>query len=667
MILFLYWGHWKESRDYGMDDMKHHRVGVTRAYSVWKHVLLLLVFSLTCISSARAIDIIDGRGATVQFSQSPKRIVSLVPAVTEILIEIGAGDRIVGITYHDTMSDAAHKTVVGGFFSPAMDKVLELSPDAVMVSSLHEDVVEQCDALGIPALYLDLSTLPKSYEAMESLGRLVGRQAEALALQSGIRQQLDRIRAKVDAIPESDRLRTMRLMGRQRIKTPGDDSFQNQLIAAAGGIAPVFGQTGPIVEITPEQWRQFNPQVVYGCYGDETTAGELLGQPGWKDVEAVQNGRIYYFPCDLTCRAGVHMGDFVAWLSARLYGNHFSNPEMLTAPNAVLTQRDLSIGLGYVKRAAVVNSRIYDFTHKSLLITFSQPMKVVSTLDGMREEVTAAGNHYFPPPCWNIAHESGVDGLKETVCKVLGRSTRDTTLLFTGADMDHLAIKRKSFQDITVYALVTAGVKSNAMRAAKDEGRYYEPGTINVVLMANVALSPRAMNRAVIAATEAKSAALQDLDIRSSYTSGFNGATGTGTDNIIVIQGTGVPIDNSGGHTKMGELIGRAVYQAVREALFHQNGLATGRNVLQRLKERKISIRRLLRVHDCPCGLKPHEFAAAMETLLLDPRYASFIEAAFAISDDFEQGLVAIWPLFGHGPAARPNRLPAFPLRTMRR
>ncbi|MBR9986561.1 MAG: adenosylcobinamide amidohydrolase, partial [Desulfosarcina sp.] len=73
--------------------------------------------------------------------------------------------------------------------------------------------------------------------------------------------------------------------------------------------------------------------------------------------------------------------------------------------------------------------------------------------------------------------------------------------------------------------------------------------TINIIVLANMRLTPRAMNRAIISATEAKTAALQDLDIRSSYTPMTNPATGTGTDNIIVVQGDGTRIDNAGGHT----------------------------------------------------------------------------------------------------------------------
>ena len=614
------------------------RIGKICRKLAWAVLIAMTLFSSS--SPATAVEIAVAQGKAVTVNASPQRIVSLVPAVTEILFGIGAGERIVGVTYHDAQPDAFLKTVVGGFFSPSIEKILSLEPDLVIVSSLHRSVSDQCAAMDIPLLHLDISTLDGSFAAMSSLGRLVGHEAAADELQADIRQQLDHIRHKIDAIPKSERLRTMRLMGGDRIMTPGDESFQNQMIAAAGGIPPHFGRTGPVIEITLSQWEQFNPQVVYGCHGDEAAAERLFSLPGWKSVDAIKNGRIYYFPCSLTCRAGVHTGDFVAWLSARLYGRHFSKPEQLTAPDAVLTQKPLGLELPYVKSAAIVHSRIDDFTHKSLLIEFTDPMKVVSTLDGKRDGITAAGNHFFPPPAWTISHGSGLDGLRTAVCKVLKRRVSETALLFTGADMDHLSVQHETFRELAVYAMVTAGARLNAMRAAKDEGSYYEPGTINVVLMTNTALSPRAMQRAVIAATEAKSAALQDLDIRSSYSPSANGATGTGTDNIIVVQGTGLPIENSGGHSRMGELISRAVYDGVRKALLAQDGFAAGRNVLQRLKERKISIRRLLRLDDCPCGLTPHAFAAAMEQLLLEPRYAAFVEAAFAVSDHHAQGLI---------------------------
>ncbi len=601
---------------------------------------VILALLLLQAFDALAFEVSDANGTRIQFIQPPQRIVCLVPAVTEMLFALDAGDRVVGVTYHDALPGAADKTVVGGFFSPSMDKIAALNPDLVMVSSLHKEIVRQCGDLGLETLNLDLSTLASSLEAMVALGILVQRQDAAKALQQKIRTQLDLIARKTASVPASKRLRVMRLMGRDRVLTPGDDSFQSDMIRAAGAIPPVLGKHGGAVAVSLDEWQRFNPQVVYGCYDDQETASRFFDQTGWKDVDAVRNQRIYYFPCDLTCRAGVHTGDFVSWLAARLYSDSFSTPEGLVEPDRIISSRPVNVDLACVKSAEVIDARMYDFFHKTLLVRFSKPMQVLSTLEGPREAVTAVGNHYFPSPCWYIGHQNGLDGLRAKVCGVLGRGTDDTALLFTGADMEHLFVERQDYREMTVYAMVTAGARSNALRAAKDTGAYYEPGTINILVLSNMQLTPRAMTRAIISATEAKTAALEDLDIRSSYTPKVNGATGTGTDNVIVVQGSGTVIDSTGGHTKMGELISRAVYQGVREALHGQNGLHAHRNILQRLKERKISIRGLLNQNDCPCGLKPNEFAAAMETRLLDPAWASFLAAALTISDDYERGLI---------------------------
>ena len=148
------------------------------------------------------------------------------------------------------------------------------------------------------------------------------------------------------------------------------------------------------------------------------------------------------------------------------------------------------------------------------------------------------------------------------------------------------------------------------------------------------------MARAVISATEAKIAALMDLDIRSSYSSSLHQATGTGTDNIIVVRGTGIEIDNAGGHSKLGELIAKAVYQGVRKAICKQNKIIVSRNIFRRLQERQISIYSLISGLPCDCIQEKSDLAGAVEKLLLDNRYASFIESALVISDNYEKGLV---------------------------
>ena len=357
-------------------------------------------------------------------------------------------------------------------------------------------------------------------------------------------------------------------------------------------------------------------------------------------MDAVKNGKIFYFPCELTCRAASHTGYFVSWLAARIYTDEFAREENLVLKEKIFKTKSLNIDLEYIKDSRVAYSHVYDFVNKTLIVKFKVPMQILSTLEGYREKIKYVGNHYSPAPCWGIGHKHGLEKIRSRIYRVTGMNQSDASFLFTGADMDKLSIQKTEFKDMTVYALVTAGVTSNAVRMSKDSGNYYEPGTINIIILTNMALTKRAMTRAIISATEAKTAALLDMDIRSSAAPVKYRATGTGTDNIIIVKGTGVKIENTGGHSKMGELMAKAVYAGVQEAVSMQNGIVGSRSIFQRLDERKLSPYSLISEIGCDCKIDKGELGIMVEQILLDPVYAAFLESAFALSDDYEKGLI---------------------------
>ncbi|HKK91038.1 MAG TPA: adenosylcobinamide amidohydrolase, partial [Desulfobacteraceae bacterium] len=378
----------------------------------------------------------------------------------------------------------------------------------------------------------------------------------------------------------------------------------------------------------------------YGCGEDRELWDRIANSQGWRQVDAVKNNRFYNFPCDLTCRAATHTGDFVKWLSSTIYPDRFASPPFQILKEGILGSTPISMAINGIQEARIDESRILDFTNRTLVMDFKTPMTVLSTLEGWKTGVTTAGNHYTPPQSWLMDHTEGLDSFRKRVLTTLDLEPRQTAMLFTGADMTHLAVKKETFKALSVWALVTAGVESNAMRAGRDKGLFYEPGTINTILIANMQLSSRAMTRAIVTATEAKTAALMDLDIRTSYNDGAYRATGTGTDNVLVIQGTGQILESAGGHTRLGELIARAVTRGVKEAVARQNGVTRHLDVFNRLKKRGLTIHGVLNLEQCDCGRTKSGFASAVEELLLDKRYQGFMETAFSVSDDFEKGLV---------------------------
>ncbi len=618
---------------------RHGRI-VTTWIGYWLATVVLF-FGFSTPLGAAPLVIVDGHGEQMAVFQQPVRVVSLVPSITEILFGIGAGDTLVGVTIHDTdLPEAAGLPIVGGFSHPSIQKIEQLSPDVIFLSKNHAMVRERFAARDVRLIELDVQTIAGSLETIRLLGRLFEKEDQARRIIANIQAELDLVAKKVNKIPPNHRRRVIRIMGGEEIMTPGQASFQNELIRAAGGIAPPFVGKEAVVPVTLTQWRRFHPQVIYGCEGDKEIARKTFIRDGWKDVEAVRDGRIFYFPCDLTCRASTHTGYFVSWLASRIYADYFSDSENRETADGIVDQRSITVDLPYVKNAWLTRSHIDDFIGKTLIIDFARPQSVLSTLEGWRSGIQTVGNHYLPPQTWGLGHQNDLSDLKNKIASAIGKSGKTSSLLFTGADMDHLSVQKRRYKDMQVYALVTAGVQSNALRMSKDTGDYYEPGTINMILLTNMQLSTRAMARAIITATEAKTAALQDLDIRSSENPMLYGATGTGTDNIIIAQGEGLPIDNAGGHTKIGELIAAVVHAGVTQAVLRQNGLMTSRSIFSRLRERGINLFSLVSNAGCECGADPNQLTGDVEAMLLDPRYAGFLAASLSISDSFEQGLI---------------------------
>ncbi len=227
--------------------------------------------------------------------------------------------------------------------------------------------------------------------------------------------------------------------------------------------------------------------------------------------------------------------------------------------------------------------------NKIVYAKFLTPHRTFSTCKvngGLREDLNYLLNHQLCEPnkhyrkTLNLAISQPADYLA-TMCDKEDLPPAQSACLSTATNMNHAIIESKKYRDIDVIAVTTAGVETNAARAA-DPASYYEidgrfemvdgkddvsEGTINIMVFLNQELNPGAMVSAIMVATEAKAAALQELSVNSRYSSGL--ATGTGTDQIGLACNLGgnIPLSNADKHSKVGELIGSTVKQTVKKTL----------------------------------------------------------------------------------------------------
>lgn len=254
-----------------------------------------------------------------------------------------------------------------------------------------------------------------------------------------------------------------------------------------------------------------------------------------------------------------------------------------------------------------------------ITLVFNGVRKVLSTSiynGGIHEDFSYVYNHSVYNKLKNscMTSDTYIDYMKDMAIQ-LGLEPEKGSGMATAAFMERVAIAERSYKELTVTAIVTAGIDGNGGRVG-DPASYYNPlkkgdkmptGTINIMLYIDAVLPDGILERALITCTEAKTAALQELMAGSVYSTGI--ATGSGTDTTMIISNTESPLffDSAGKHSKLGELIGQSVKWAVKDALFKQTRLGPKKqyDVFRRLKRYGIEAEDIYEMYEKAGGTIP--------------------------------------------------------------
>src|SRR5262249_12504036 len=149
---------------------------------------------------AMAASFEDAAGGIVSLPAAPRRLVSLIPSITEILFALGLGDAVVGCTVYCTEppEGVATKTRVGGEKNPKLDVIRDLEPDLVL-ANVEENVREHVDMLrswGIPVYVTYPRTVAEGIRLIRELGRLAGASERGTELAAALEEQLAETRAR---------------------------------------------------------------------------------------------------------------------------------------------------------------------------------------------------------------------------------------------------------------------------------------------------------------------------------------------------------------------------------------------------------------------------------------------------------------------------------------
>jgi iron complex transport system substrate-binding protein len=203
--------------------------------------------------------------AVIAAAQPPARIVSLVPALTEMLFAIGAGPQVVAVSSYDSFPpEAASRPRVGALLDPDLERILALRPDLVAIYGSQADLRRQLQRASIAVYDYRHAGLADVLTTLRDLGRRTGHAREADDVATDIGRRLARVRERTAAAP---RPRTLLIFGREvgglrNIYAAGGRGFLHDMLETAGGINVLGDVTQESVQATTELILTRAPELI---------------------------------------------------------------------------------------------------------------------------------------------------------------------------------------------------------------------------------------------------------------------------------------------------------------------------------------------------------------------------------------------------------------------
>ena len=291
--------------------MAAHTTGVTRLA-----VVLVAVLCVAGVARPRA---------------QGMRIVSLVPALTEMLFALGAGPQVVGVSNFDDYPPAVTSLPrVGALLDPNMERILSLRPDLVIVYGSQTDAQQQLERAKIRTYNYRHAGLAGIFSTLRELGAAVGRTPDAERLARGMQTHLDGIRARVAGRP---RLRTLLVFERdpgslRGIFVNGGVGFLHDVLGVAGG-SDVFADVArESVQPSIETILARAPDVILEVrVREDLSAAQLAKERGvWmtlSSIPAVKNNRVHILTGQFLVVPGPRVGQATETIARTLHPEAF--------------------------------------------------------------------------------------------------------------------------------------------------------------------------------------------------------------------------------------------------------------------------------------------------------------------------------------------------------
>jgi iron complex transport system substrate-binding protein len=265
---------------------------------------------------------VEADNGPVTIAEKPDAIVSLSATATESLFAIGAGDQVIAVDDQSNYPAAAPVTDLSGF-QPNVEAIAGYEPDLVVAAYDPGGLVDGLEKLDIPVLLQDAAPdLDAAYEQIETLGATTGNVAGAAEVVESMRSEIEEL---ATAATDAAGATVYHELGPDFF-TATSDTFIGSVYELLGleNIADDAGDeaSGGYPQLSAEFIVDANPDLIVladtKCC--EQTAATVAERPGWKQIDAVEEGHVVEADDDIASRWGPRTVEFVQLIVSSLSG-----------------------------------------------------------------------------------------------------------------------------------------------------------------------------------------------------------------------------------------------------------------------------------------------------------------------------------------------------------
>lgn len=256
--------------------------------------IVLFTSALAFAETDTSVTVTDMTGREVTLDKPATRIVALTASDCEILYAIGAGDALVGRgSYCDYPAEVLNVTAVQSGSDTNIEEIIALEPQVLLMSTMAqtEEQVQALENAGIKVVVSDAQDIEGVYTAIEMIGKLMGKDAEAAAVIDSMKTTFAEVAE--NASENAGKTVYFEVSPLQYgLWTAGKGTFMNE-IANMVGLTNCFEDVEGWAEISEEQVIARNPDYIVTIsmyYGEgPTPVEEILGRKGWEELTAIKN------------------------------------------------------------------------------------------------------------------------------------------------------------------------------------------------------------------------------------------------------------------------------------------------------------------------------------------------------------------------------------------